>query len=209
VFALAMFSSAALIFVLEPLFTRLVMPLLGGSPEIWNSSMAFFQAALLGGYLYAHLLARLKSLRLQAALHAGVLLLAALALPLRVSGLFGPPDYQHPALWLLCVLAVSVGAPFAAASATAPLLQAWYARSGRGDAYDPYYLYAASNFGSLTGLLGYPALAEPLLGIKAQGAAWQAGYAAVIILTLLAAVTAVLAGAQPGPEEAGSTPALA
>lgn len=202
VFALAMFFSAALIFVLQPLFTRLTTPLLGGSPAVWNASMAFFQAALLLGYLYAHLLARLKDLRLQAGLHALVLALAALALPLRVSGFFGPPNYDHPALWLICVLAVSVGAPFAAASATAPLLQAWYARSGRADAHDPYYLYAASNLGSLIGLLAYPVLVEPLLGLKAQSAAWQSGYAFVAALILAAAAAALLSqGGKTGPVE--------
>ncbi|OGS10599.1 MAG: hypothetical protein A3J70_09920 [Elusimicrobia bacterium RIFCSPHIGHO2_02_FULL_61_10] len=202
VFALAMFSSAALIFVLQPLFTRLTTPLLGGSPAVWNASMAFFQAALLLGYLYAHLLARLKDLRVQAGLHALVLALAALALPLRVSGFFGPPNYEHPALWLLGVLAVSVGAPFAAASATAPLLQAWYSRSGRADSHDPYYLYAASNLGSLVGLLAYPVLVEPLLGTKGQSAAWQAGYALVTVLIIGAAVIAVLAkGRSAGPAE--------
>ncbi|MDO8806253.1 MAG: fused MFS/spermidine synthase [Elusimicrobiota bacterium] len=209
IFALALFSSAALIFVLQPLFTRMTMPLLGGSPAVWNASMAFFQAALLLGYLYAHLLARLKDLRLQAGLHAGVLALAALALPLRVSGVFGPPNYEHPALWLIGVLAVSVGAPFAAASATAPLLQAWYARSGRADARDPYYLYAASNLGSFAGLLAYPALIEPLLGTRAQSAAWQSGYALITVLILAAAVTALLAKGPPGDlagEKAASPP---
>ena len=201
VFALTLFASAGLIFVLQPLFTRLTTPLLGGSPAVWNASMAFFQAALLIGYLYAHLLARLKDLRLQAALHAGVLALAALALPLRVSGVFGPPNYEHPAAWLLAVLAVSVGAPFAAASATAPLLQAWYARSGLADAHDPYYLYAASNLGSLAGLLAYPALIEPLLGNRAQSAAWQLGYWGVSALILLAAATVLLARPAAGPAE--------
>jgi hypothetical protein len=192
VFSLTLFSSAALIFALQPLFARMVTPLLGGSPEVWNVSMAFFQAALLVGYLYA-LLARLNDLRLQAGIHAGILLLAALALPVHVSGAFGPPSSGHPALWLTGVLAFSVGAPFAAALATAPLLQSWYARSGRADAHDPYYLYAASNFGSLTGLLAYPALIEPLLGARAQSLAWQAGYALVLVLILLAAAIALLA----------------
>lgn len=211
IFAAALFCSAALIFALQPLFTRLTTPLLGGSPAVWNASMVFFQAALLVGYIYAHLLARLKDLKVQAALHAAVLGLAALALPLRVSGAFGPPDYAHPALWLLAVLAVSVGAPFAAASATAPLLQAWYARSGRADAHDPYYLYAASNLGSFAGLLAYPALIEPLLGLKAQAAAWQWGYWAVAALILTAAAAALLSGGEQGAlaQERAASPAPA
>src|SRR5688572_31359000 len=163
VFAMTLFFSAALIFTLQPLFGRLATPLLGGSPAVWNTSMAFFQAALLVGYLYAHLLARLKDLRLQATIHIAVLIAAFFFLPVRVTDALGPPNSEHPALWLVGVLALSVGAPFAAASATAPLLQSWYARTGREDASDPYYLYAASNLGSFVGLLAYPALIEPLL----------------------------------------------
>ncbi|HVY85699.1 MAG TPA: fused MFS/spermidine synthase [Caulobacterales bacterium] len=196
VFALALFSSAALIFALQPLFAHMVTPLLGGSPSVWNASMAFFQGALLVGYLYAHLLARLKDLRVQAVIHALVLTAAWLVLPVRVSDALGPPNSNHPALWLLGVLSLSVGAPFAAASATAPLLQSWYARTGRADAHDPYYLYAASNLGSFIGLLAYPALIEPLLGVHAQSIAWSAGY---VLVAVLIAVSASAAIASNGP----------
>ncbi|MEZ5996717.1 MAG: fused MFS/spermidine synthase [Hyphomonadaceae bacterium] len=200
VFALALFSSAALIFVLQPLFGRMVTPLLGGSPQVWNTSMAFFQAALLVGYLYAHLLARLKDLRLQAAIHAVVLLGAWFALPVHVSSALGAPSSEQPVWWLLGVLALSVGAPFAAASATAPLLQAWYARTGRADAHDPYYLYAASNLGSFIGLLGYPVLIEPLFGAHAQSALWSLGYVLVAAMIALAAGAAISAhGPAPKP----------
>ncbi|MGE3928577.1 MAG: fused MFS/spermidine synthase [Hyphomonadaceae bacterium] len=184
-FAIALFSSAALIFMLQPLFGRMVTPLLGGSPAVWNASMAFFQAALLAGYLYAHLLARLKDLRLQAVIHLAVLIAAFLVLPLHVTEALGPPRFDQPALWLVGVLTLSVGAPFAAASATAPLLQAWYARSGRADAGDPYYLYAASNLGSFVGLLAYPALIEPLFGAHAQSIGWSAGYLAITAMIAL------------------------
>lgn len=194
VFALALFSSAALIFVLQPLFGRMVTPLLGGSPAVWNTSMAFFQAALLLGYLYAHVLTHyVKDLKVQAITHAVVLGLAFLVLPVHVSGVFGPPDPQNPSLWLIGVLTFSVGAPFAAASATAPLLQAWYARTGRSDAHDPYYLYAASNLGSFIGLLAYPVLIEPLLGAQAQSMAWSVGYIAVLAMIVLSAALAVRA----------------
>lgn len=199
VFILALFSSAALIFVLQPLFGRMVTPLLGGSPQVWNTSMAFFQAALLVGYLYAHLLQRVKDLRVQAAVHALVLAAAWLVLPVHVSGALGPPNVEHPSLWLLGVLTLSVGAPFAAASATAPLLQAWYARTGRADAHDPYYLYAASNLGSFIGLLAYPVLIEPALGAHAQSAAWTAGYVGVLALILIAGALAVTARGESPP----------
>lgn len=194
IFALALFSSAALIFLLQPLFGRMVTPLLGGSPAVWNASMAFFQAALLAGYFYAHLLARLKDVRLQIAIHLAAMALAWLVLPIRVSDMFGPPSSEQPALWLVGVLTVSVGAPFAVAAATAPLLQAWFTRTGRADAHDPYFLYAASNLGSFVGLLAYPALIEPALGAQGQSAAWSAGYLLVAALILLCAAAAI--GAQ-------------
>lgn len=208
VFILALFSSAALIFVLQPLFARMVTPLLGGSPQVWNTSMAFFQAALLSGYLYAHLLARVKDLRIQAAVHGLVLVAAWFVLPVQVTTLLGEPSSEHPVWWLIGVLALSVGAPFAAASATAPLLQAWYARTGRADASDPYYLYAASNLGSFAGLLAYPALIEPLLGAHAQAAAWSLGYVLVGALIALAAAMAITShGETPKPlEHTGPAP---
>jgi predicted O-methyltransferase YrrM len=204
VFALALFSSAALIFVLQPLFARMVTPLLGGSPQVWNASMAFFQGALLVGYLYAHLLQRVKDLRVQAGVHILVLALAWFVLPIHVTSAFGPPSSEQPALWLIGVLTLSVGAPFAAASATAPLLQAWYARTGRSDAHDPYYLYAASNLGSFGGLLAYPALIEPVLGVQEQSIAWSSGYVLVAALILLAAALAVSAHGE-GPKTVAHT----
>jgi len=208
VFALALFSSAALIFVLQPLFGRMVTPLLGGSPQVWNTSMAFFQGALLVGYLYAHLLQRVKDLRIQALVHGFVLLAAWFVLPVHVTTALGGPSSEHPVWWLIGVLTLSVGAPFAAASATAPLLQAWYARTGREDASDPYYLYAASNLGSFAGLLAYPALIEPLLGAHAQGAAWQVGYLVVGAMIALAAAMAISShGETPKPlEHVGPAP---
>ena len=202
VFALALFSSAGLIFVLQPLFARMVTPMLGGSPQVWNTSMAFFQGALLAGYLYAHLLQRVKDLRLQAMIHAVVLAAAWLVLPVHVTELLGPPSSEHPALWLIGVLSLSVGAPFAAASATAPLLQAWYARTGRADADDPYYLYAASNLGSFGGLLAYPVLIEPIFGAQAQSVGWSTGYIIVAVLIVAAALMTIAArGEAPKPLE--------
>jgi hypothetical protein len=207
IFALALFSSAALIFALQPLFGRMVTPLLGGSPSVWNTSMAFFQAALLAGYLYAHLLARLKDLRIQAVIHVGVLAAAWLVLPIQVSSALGAPNSEQPVLWLLGVLALSVGAPFAVASATAPLLQAWYARTGRVDAHDPYYLYAASNMGSFVGLLAYPIFVEPTLGLHAQSAAWTLVYVGVAATIALCAALTLWSHAQAPTQTAHDAPA--
>src|SRR5258706_9310904 len=127
-FAVTVFASAALVFLVEPMAAKLVLPMLGGGPSVWNTSLAFFQAALLAGYGYAHALQRVKSLTAQAVAHGAALIAAALTLPLRINGLVGEPSSTHPTLWLLAVLALSIGAPFAVLSATAPLVQAGPAR---------------------------------------------------------------------------------
>lgn len=190
-FAVAIFTSASLVFIVQPMTAKLVLPLLGGSPSVWNTAMVFFQAALLAGYLYAHLLQRVPSIRAQALIHLALLGAAAVFLPLGVTQALGEPDPAAPVGWLLAALTLSVGAPFAILSATAPLLQAWYARvrAGRPDGANPYVLYAASNLGSFLALLAYPALIEPLASLSAQRMGWTAGYAAfaalVVVLTIL------------------------
>lgn len=183
-FAVAIFTSAALVFVVQPMVTKLVLPMLGGSPAVWNTAMVFFQAALLGGYLYAHLLQRIASIKLQVAVHLGLLLIAALFLPLRINGWLGDPDPAAPIAWLLATLALSVGAPFAVLSATAPLLQAWFARARAGypDGKNPYVLYAASNLGSFLALLSYPFVIEPLTNLFGQRMGWTGGYWAFLLM---------------------------
>ncbi len=188
-FALAVLVSAALVFSVQPMIARMILPRLGGSTAVWNTSLAFFQVALLAGYAYAHALQRLASVRAQMGVHLAVLCLAALVLPLHLSGLLGDPYVNAPALWLVGVLAVSLGAPFAALSATAPLIQAWYART-HPEGRDPYRLYAASNVGSLAALLAYPLAIEPLLRLGTQAMAWSLGYAVFVLLVVgLAAAT--------------------
>ena len=186
VFAVAIFSSAALVFLAEPMIAQMLLPRLGGSPAVWNTSLAFFQIALLAGYAYAHAVQAIAQVRRQAALHVVVLVAAALVLPLRVSTGLGQSSTDHPILWLLGVLALSIGAPFAVLSATAPLLQAWYARSGGPN--NPYVLYAASNLGSLLALLAYPFVVQPLLGLGAQALTWSLGYGAFAVLIAALAV---------------------
>ena len=191
-FAVAIFTSAALVFVVQPMVTKLVLPMLGGSPSVWNTAMVFFQTALLAGYGYAHLLQRLTSMRAQMATHLVLLLLAALFLPLKINGVLGDPDPNAPIGWLLATLALSVGAPFAVLSATAPLLQAWYARVrvGHADGKNPYVLYAASNLGSFLALLAYPLILEPLMTLSGQRASWSGGYAAFMLMVVALAVVA-------------------
>lgn len=201
-FALAIFTSAALVFVVQPMVTKLVLPSLGGSAAVWNTAMVFFQAALLLGYAYAHALQRVKSLRAQLAVHLTLLVVAALVLPLHITGVLGEPDPNRPILWLLGVLALSIGAPFAVLSATAPLLQAWYARVrvGHEDAKNPYVLYAASNLGSFIALLAYPALVEPLLRLQTQTLSWSIGYGVFFLLAVILAISSW--GARAAPEAA-------
>lgn len=185
-FAVAIFTSATLVFVVQPMVAKLVLPMLGGSPSVWNTSMVFFQTALLAGYAYAHALQRLKAVRSQLAIHLTLLLLAGLCLPLKVSGLLGEPNPAAPIGWLLATLTLSVGAPFAVLSATAPLLQAWYARvrAGHADGQNPYVLYAASNLGSFLALLAYPVVIEPLMSLSGQRASWSGGYATFMLLVV-------------------------
>ena len=182
-FAITVFSSAALVFLVQPMVAKLVLPLLGGSSSVWNTSMAFFQIALLVGYAYAHGLQRIASVRNQALVHCAALAIAALVLPLRVHELAGPPSSDHPNLWLLTVLTLSIGAPFAVLSATAPLVQAWHARTiGATDGKEPYVLYAASNLGSLIALLAYPLIVEPIFPLAGERYGWSAGYGLFVLL---------------------------
>lgn len=199
------FFSAALIFLVQPMYAKMTTPLMGGAPAVWNVSLVCFQAALLGGYAYAHLLGRLKSLPLQVGIHGALLCLAALSLPLSISDLFGAPDPEHPALWLSATFLVSIAPPFAILSATAPLIQHWYARSGRHDAADPYHLYSASNAGSLFGLVAYPLLMEPASALSTQSLLWGGGYGLVALLLVTCGLIVIARHRQPVTESAPPT----
>lgn len=187
-FTVTMFTGAALLFWIQPLFAKMVLPLLGGSPQVWNTAMVFFQAVLLAGYAYAHWLTRALPAAAQMGLHAGVLALAALFLPLAVAAGWEPDPAGAPVVWLLALLGASIGLPFFAVSATAPLLQRWFSRTGHAQAHDPYFLYGASNLGSVIALLGYPLLLEPALSGQAQSLAWTLGYGLLAVLVLTAGV---------------------
>jgi hypothetical protein len=203
-FAATLFLSAALLFAVQPMMAKLVLPLLGGAPAVWNTAMMFFQAALLAGYAYAHLLAqRLRPAR-QVVLHLALVIAGFLFLPLALPEGWAPPAEGSPVLWLVAVLAVSVGLPFVAVSATAPLLQAWFARSGHAAAADPYFLYAASNLGSILALLAYPLAIEPALPVSAQRLAWTGLYG---LLVLLIALCGWRAGGRPLPAPAAEAEA--
>jgi hypothetical protein len=187
-YGLTIFLSATLLFLVQPMFAKMVLPLLGGAPAVWNTAMVFYQAALLAGYAYAHAATAWLGIRRQAALHLLVLLLPLLVLPIRVAGASAPPSHDNPIPWLLGVMAVAVGLPFFVVSTSAPLLQRWFSGLGHGASADPYFLYAASNLGSMLSLLAYPVLVEPYLELGTQSRLWAGGY---LLLAVLAAACAV------------------
>jgi hypothetical protein len=176
-FSLAVFSGAALLFILELMFSRMVLPLMGGTASVWTTCLLFYQVVLLAGYAYSHILPGALGLRRHALLHLALLLLSLLLLPVRVRQELGVPSSDHPAAWLLVLLTASIGLPFLLVSSTAPLLQRWLASTDRPEGIDPYFLYAASNGGSLLALLLYPTVLEPALGLGTQAIAWSLGYA--------------------------------
>lgn len=181
-----------LLFLVQPMVARMALPRLGGAPNVWNSAMLVYQALLLGGYAYAHWLGRF-TLRRQAAIHLVLLLLAALTLPVALVDL--PPITGLPeAAWVPLLLGASIGPVFFAVSAQAPLMQRWFAANPAAGA--PWALYAASNLGSFTGLIAYPLLAEPLLSVRAQSLAWSAGFALLVLLVGLSALSRWNAPAQ-------------
>ncbi|MFQ5958056.1 MAG: spermidine synthase [Alphaproteobacteria bacterium] len=188
-YAATLFLSALLLFSVQPMFTKMVLPLLGGSPGVWNTAMVFFQAALLAGYAYAHVTTRLFGLRRQTWLHLGVLAVAFAVLPVTVAAGWTPPTEAAPIAWLIALFTVSVGLPFFAVSATAPLLQKWFADTDHSAARDPYFLYGASNLGSILALLGYPVIVEPLLSGRAQSLAWSWGYGLLVVLIAACALS--------------------
>jgi hypothetical protein len=182
-FIAAIFLSAALLFLIEPMFTKMVLPRLGGSPSVWSVAMVFFQTMLLAGYAYAHVLTRFAPGRLAIVVHLAVMALAATTLPLTIGN--GRPPADGEAFWLIGLFTTSIGLPFFALAANGPLLQAWFARTGHPAAHDPYFLYAASNVGSFLALLSYPTLVEPLITLSVQTTLWS-----IIFYVLIALIAA-------------------
>jgi hypothetical protein len=212
IYAAALFVSAILLFLIQPMIAKMILPLLGGTPAVWNTCLVFFQATLLAGYLYAYGLSRWQEPRRQSLWHLGMLVLPFLMLPLMLlplrllhgtslsstapvlilldnvgvhSWLLQTPDPAHPVPWLLMLMITCVGLPFFVVSATAPLLQHWFATTGQPNSNDPYFLYAASNAGSILALLAYPVIVEPHLALEDQAWAWQIGYGLLVGLIVL------------------------
>ena len=183
-FTVTIFLSASLLFFVQPLFTKVVLPHVGGAPAVWTTAMLFFQTVLIGGYLYAHIITRHLSLYAQIGLHLSLWALALIFLPLAVAEGWNY-DAEKSTVWqTLMLFAGGVGLPFAVLSANAPLIQSWYARSNGYSADDPYFLYGASNLGSLMALLAFPLAAEPLFGAAQIGWGWTVGFWALGALLL-------------------------
>lgn len=198
VYTAAIFISSTLLFLIQPMFAKMVLPLLGGTPAVWNTCMVFFQTMLLAGYLYAHLTTKLLGARRQAVLHLLVLLLPIVSLPIAVQKGWAPPADVNPIPSLLWMLCISVGLPFFALSTTNPLLQNWFSETGHSSSRDPYFLYAASNVGSMLALLLYPAAIEPFLPVAWQAASWSWGYG-LLVLSIAGCALALWMSPGPGP----------
>jgi len=181
-FGSAIFLSAWLLFQVQPMFAKMALPLLGGAPAVWNTALVFFQAALLLGYVYAHFLGTRLSLKYQVIVHLALLAVAFIVLPVAVGTAWRDPPETMPMLWLVGLLAVSVGLPFFALSATSPLLQRWFGETGLDGSRDPYFLYGASNLGSLLALVAYPLLLEPSLALADQSNLWTFAYVVLAIV---------------------------
>lgn len=186
-FAATLFGSALLMFFLQPMFGKMLLPRLGGTPQVWNTCMVFFQLVLFAGYLYAHYSGALFGQRRQAALHIGLACLALFALPIGISPALAAPDPARPVWWLMQTLVVSAGAPLFVISSTAPLVQKWFSSTRHPAASDPYFLYVASNLGSLLALVTYPLLVEPFIDLGQQARFLSAGFLVLVLALALCA----------------------
>lgn len=188
-FASTSFLGAGLLFMVQPLAAKLVLPSFGGSATVWSTSSLLFQVLLLLGYVYAHVSTRRLGARWQPRAHLLLLALPLLVLPIALPAQAAPPADGSPVLWLLRTLVLLVGLPFAVLSATGPLVQRWYAWSDGPRADDPYFLFAGSNLGSFAGLLAYPFLVEPHLTLTQQRVGWSVAFGGFLVLMAACALT--------------------
>ncbi len=209
-YVVATFLGATLLFLIEPMVTKMLLPLLGGTAAVWNTAMVFFQAALLGGYAFAHFSLRALGTRRQPPVQLVFLLLPIVLLPVAVPAGWHPPVDASPAVWTLVALTVMVGAPFFMLSTAGPTLQRWFSATTHPRAADPYFLYAAGNVGSLLALIGYPLLLEPALSLTDQSRLWAGLYVLFVVSCAGCAwllrrhrlAEGSLAPAAPAPDEA-------
>ena len=201
VFSATLFLSAFLMFLVEPMIARMVLPMLGGAAAVWNTCLVFFQAVLLCGYAYAHGSTTWLGTRRHAVVHVAVILAPLLFLPIGLAA-DTPPPTQNPAGWLLLTLLTSIGLPFFALSTSAAVLQKWYSATDDAGAGDPYFLYAASNMGSFVALVAYPLFVERTLRLQQQAQLWAVGYAVLAGMTLVCAIAVWRRGGGDRPARA-------
>jgi len=204
-FAITVFLSAFLLFQVQPIVAKMILPWFGGSSSVWSVCMVFFQVELLLGYAYVHVLHTTLNLRRQLQIHAGLLLISLIALPVAANPEWKGTALAHPSLNVLAVLATAVGAPYLLLSTTGPLMQAWLARAADagGVQAQPYRLYALSNLASMLALLTYPVLVEPRWAVQLQANFWSLGYAGFVLACL--GVVAFTWKVIPGTVEPQST----
>ena len=201
-----MFLSAFLLFLIQPLIGKYILPWFGGTPAVWTTCLLFFQVLLLLGYSYADVLASRFPLRRQAGLHLFLILTTLFTLPIIPSQAWKPLDGGSPVFRILGLLLVSIGAPYLFLSATSPLLQSWFSRTGNGTS--PYRLYSISNLGSLLAILSYPFLFEPALSLGREASIWSWGYAGFAVLCVLLSLRILRSpvhGVIPIPAAGGET----
>ena len=189
IFSLTIFVSATLLFLIQPMFAKMILPFLGSTPGVWNTCMVFYQSALLAGYAYAHTVPRWLGVRRHAAFHLALLILIVFTLPIGISHNWTPPTTSNPVFSLLLMLLVSVGLPFFVISTTAPMIQHWFAHTGHVHAHDPYFLYGASNLGSMLALVSLPGDRGTLSAPGKPGLALGRG---LVVLTGLMLVCALM-----------------
>jgi hypothetical protein len=215
VFAVAIFVGAAQLFLMQPMLAKMLLPRFGGAPAVWATCIVFFQAVLLAGYAYAHVLTTRLRGRRQVILHLALVVACFAFLPIGIPERLVPASADRPAIALLGILALTAGLPFFMVSSTTPLLQRWFATSGYVDAHDPYYYYAASNAGSLLALFAYPVLVEPFFSLPVQSGIWTAGFGLWFLLLAFCAREAWRldtgvgsGGVVSGRKQKGSDPGL-
>jgi hypothetical protein len=205
-YACTIFLSAFLLFAVQPMIGKIILPWFGGSAAVWSTCLLFFQAALLAGYLYAHRSTRSLKPKQQATLHIALMALSLALLPILPSPTWKPSQAGDPSLRILLLLAATIGLPYLLLSTTSPLLQAWYVAAKPGAV--PYRLFALSNFGSLLALLSYPVFVEPMFTTQWQAYGWSGIYVVFVLICAAVAWKAMRAAPQHSPEAIAATPSL-
>jgi hypothetical protein len=208
-FSAGVFVSAFLLFLVQPMVGKMFLPVLGGTPSVWNTCVLFFQICLLGGYAFAHLLSRKATTARQFLVFGGLLAVSLVVLPISIGNRI-PPGRENPVDWLLLQLAVTVGLPFFILSTVSPLMQRWFSFTSHPARGNPYFLYVSSNTGSLAALIAYPVLFETQFALSTQSLIWTGGYvllgALLVSCILLARRTGIDGGPGLFPETETATP---